>query len=295
MEKKELKEIVVISGKGGSGKTTITAALAAIIPRKIIVDADVDAADLYILMKPRDIHGSRFPGKPVAVIDPGRCISCRYCLDLCRFHAIVGNKGKYHVDGLSCEGCTLCQLACPMKAITMAERMVGEWFISTSDWGDFVYARLQPGAENSGSLVAMVKQQAKKRALEKDIHLLLIDGPPGIGCPVIASISGADLAIIVTEPTYSGMSDMERVFRLTTHFKIKSGIVINRFDINLEHTRSIEAFAAQKGIPVYAKIPHSDCIREAIGARLLPNQHCWQLDEQVKNLYQQIKCELDGG
>jgi MinD superfamily P-loop ATPase len=293
MEMKNPKEIVVISGKGGAGKTTITASLAAIIPGKIIVDADVDAADLYILMKPTKIRRTTFTGKGVAVIDNERCISCRRCLEICRFHAVVVNEGKYRVDELACEGCTLCRLACPVKAVTMKERIVGEWFMSVTEWGDFVYARLKPGAENSGSLVAMVKRQAKLRAQEKNIDLLLIDGPPGIGCPVISAISGVNLAIIVTEPTYSGISDLERIFQLTTHFKIKSGIVINRFDINLENTREIEAFARQNRAPVYAKIPHSECTREAISRRELPSRYCRELAEPLENLYKKIKRELE--
>ncbi|MDQ1351050.1 MAG: hypothetical protein QG657_1352 [Acidobacteriota bacterium] len=294
MEMKDIKEIVVISGKGGAGKTTITASLADMIPGKIIVDADVDAADLYILLKPEKIRGTTFTGKGVAVIDNERCISCRRCLEMCRFHAIVVNGEKYRVDEFSCEGCTLCRLACPVNAITMKERIIGEWYTSVTEWGDFVYARLKPGAENSGSLVAMVKRQAKLRAQEKNIDLLLIDGPPGIGCPVISAISGVNLAIIVTEPTYSGISDLERVFQLTTHFKIKSGIVINRFDINLENTKEIEDFARQNRAPVYAKIPHSDCIREAISQRDLPSRHCRQLAEPLVDLYEKIKTELEG-
>lgn len=289
---KDIKEIVVISGKGGTGKTTITSSLSDMIPAKIIVDADVDAADLYILMKPGNIQSTEFKGKSVAVIDNSRCVSCGRCLELCRFHAIVVNNEKYYVDDLSCEGCTLCRFACPVEAISMRDRIVGKWLISTTEWGDFVYARLNPGAENSGSLVAMVKQQAKLRAQEKNISLLLIDGPPGIGCSVISAISGATLAIIVTEPTCSGISDLERVYQLTSHFKIKSGIVINRYDINLENTQKIENFARQNQIPVYARIPHLDCIREAIVCRDIPSRRCPELAKLLKNLYKKINEEL---
>ncbi len=290
---KDPKEIVIISGKGGTGKTTITASLADMIPGKIILDADVDAADMFILMNPGEIRATKFTGKAAAVIDSDRCISCRRCLELCRFHAIVVDEGKYRVDELSCDGCTLCRLACPVKAIAMKERIVGEWYTSVTGWGDFVYARLIPGGENSGSLVTMVKRQAQLLAREKNIDLLLIDGPPGIGCPVIAAISGVHLAIIVTEPTYSGISDLERVFQLTTHFKIKSGIVINRYDINPENTGKIEEFARQNRVPVYAKIPHSDCIREAISRRDIPSRHCRELAEPLENLYEKVKAELE--
>jgi len=292
MNMKDIKEIVVISGKGGTGKTTVTASLADMIPSKIIVDADVDAADLYILMNPRETRKTAFAGKSMAAIDPEMCISCRRCLDLCRFRAIKPCDGKYAVDELSCEGCTLCRLACPVEAISMKERIVGEWFISTTDWGDFVHARLKPGAENSGSLVNMVKQQAKLRAIETNTPLLLIDGPPGIGCPVISAISGAHMAIIVTEPTFSGISDLDRVFQLTSHFKIKSGIVINRFDINLENSRKIKDFAGQNHLPIYTEIPHSDCIRDAISRRDLPSRKCRQLAEPLENFYQKLKFDL---
>jgi len=289
---KKVKEIVVISGKGGTGKTTLTAALANIIPGKVVVDADVDAANLYILLKPENIRPTDFTGKAVAVIDLDACSRCGLCRELCRFHAIDTEDGDYIVDHFSCDGCGLCAIACPVQAVRMEEQVVGKWFIADTEYGDFVYARLIPGAENSGNLVTMVRHQGKLVAEEKQIDTVLIDGPPGIGCPVTAAISGTDLAIIVTEPTYSGISDLQRVFDLTSHFSIKSGVVINRFDINLENTAKIEAFAVEKGIPVMARVPHSRCIMDEITNSHLPSGNCPELAQPVEHIYDHLKKEL---
>lgn len=289
---KNFKEIVVISGKGGTGKTTLTASLADIMPGTIIADADVDAANLHILLEPENIRGNPFTGKSTAEINSDLCTGCNLCRELCRFRAVEVTGGRYHVDGYSCEGCGLCKIACPAGAIQMKEQVVGKWFTADTELGDFVYARLIPGAENSGSLVTMVRFQAKLAAVKKNVKTVLIDGPPGIGCPVTASISGVDLAIIVTEPTYSGISDLRRVFDLTGHFNVKSGIVINRFDINPGNTKKVEDFAREKGIPVFAKIPHSRCIMEEISRSRLPSRKCKHLARAVEEIYRHIQTNL---
>jgi MinD superfamily P-loop ATPase len=286
---KNFKEIVVISGKGGTGKTTITASLADILPDKIIVDADVDAANLYILLKPGKIRDKDFTGKSRAQINRDVCTSCNLCRELCRFRAIEFIDSHYQVAPYSCEGCSLCKIACPVQAIEMKSQVVGKWFVSDTEFGNFVYARLTPGAENSGSLVTMVRFQAKLAAVKNEIKTILIDGPPGIGCPVTAAITGVDLAIIVTEPTYSGISDLQRVFDLTDHFKIKTGIVINRFDINPGNTKKVESFAKEKGIPVFARIPHLQCIMEEISKSNLPSRKCKSLAQSIEKIYEQIK------
>lgn len=282
------KEIVVLSGKGGTGKTTVTSALARLIPSKIIADTDVDAANMYILMDPEKYRTEKFRGKSVAVIEESKCISCNICKEKCRFDAIEIINGKYKVDSLSCDGCTLCSLACPADAIEMKKQFVGEWYLSDTKYGDFVYARLDPGAENSGNLVTMVKHQAKLQAEKKNIELVLIDGPPGIGCPVIASLSGADFVIVVTEPSLSGISDLKRMLKLAEHFKVKSGIVINKFDINENNCRSIEKFAVGKGVEIMAKIPHSYCIIREISKRNIPFDNCRDLSEPVTEIYRKI-------
>ncbi|MEN8153446.1 MAG: ATP-binding protein [Acidobacteriota bacterium] len=282
------KEIVVLSGKGGTGKTTVTSSLARLIPSKIIADTDVDAANMYILMDPRNYNKEKFKGKSVAEIDDNKCISCNICKEKCRFNAIEIINGKYKVDNLSCDGCTLCSLVCPANAIEMKRQFVGEWYLSDTKYGDFVYARLDPGAENSGNLVTMVKHQSKLKAEEKNIDLILIDGPPGIGCPVTASLSGADFAIIVTEPSLSGISDLKRILHLAEHFKVKTGIVINKFDINENNCKSIESFASKTGIEIMAKIPHSYCVINEISNRNIPFDNCEDLSEPVKEIYGKI-------
>jgi MinD superfamily P-loop ATPase len=285
---KKYKEIVVVSGKGGTGKTTITACLADMLPQKIIADSDVDASNLYLLLKPENIQSNDFKGKSIAQIDPSVCTSCGLCKDLCRFHAIGLKDGTYQVDPFSCDGCRLCEVACPADAVEMIPQVVGKWYRSSTECGDMVHARLEPGAENSGSLVSMVRNQAKKVAEEKGIDTILIDGPPGIGCPVIATISGTDLAIIVTEPTYSGMNDLERIIHLTSHFKIKCGIVVNRCDINPENTNKIEDYAKKKGIQVYAKIPHLDCVMQEISKAQVPSRICKELSKQIQEICKYI-------
>jgi MinD superfamily P-loop ATPase len=289
---KKFKEIVIISGKGGTGKTTITASLADTLPGKIIVDADVDAANLHILLKPENPRGTDFKGKSKAVINDELCSQCRRCLELCRFQAVERIDGRYRVDPFSCEGCGLCQLACPVHAIEMEEQVVGKWFSAGTEFGDFVYARLIPGAENSGSLVTMVRFQARMAAVKKAIGTILIDGPPGIGCPVTASISGVDLAIIVTEPTYSGLSDLQRVLDLTRHFDVKTAMVINRSDIDPANAQQLETFAMEKGVPVLARIPHSRCILEEISQSRLPSRKCRHLSRSVEKIVEYINREL---
>lgn len=286
---KKIKEIVIISGKGGTGKTTVTASLAAILPDKIVVDADVDAANLHLLMELRHTEVTDFIGKPVAHIDPDKCTTCDLCRELCRFQAVRTGEDYYTVDPFACDGCGLCRIACPVGAVEMKAQTAGQWFNSQTDFGRFVHARLIPGAESSGELVTVVKQQAKQAAVENNIDTVLIDAPPGIGCPVIAAISGAFLAIIVTEPTYSAAGDMERVIELTTHFGVKSSIVINRCDINPANTRRIENFAREKGIPVIAVIPHSECIMEEIAMSRPPVHACEELAGPVEKIVEYIK------
>ncbi len=286
------KEIVVISGKGGTGKTTITACLADILDQIIIADADVDAANLHILLKPENLTKRNFKGKPIAYIDSTICTSCGLCKELCRFNAIDYNDNFYKINEISCDGCGLCKIACPVAAIEMKEQVVGQWFTANTEFGYFTYARLIPGAENSGNLVAMVRHQANLIARDKKIKTILIDGPPGIGCPVIAAISGTDLAIIVTEPTFSGISDLKRIYDLTKHFNIPSGIVVNRFDINLQNTKIIEEFADKNGMKIFARIPHLDCIINEIAESKIPSRKCKSLSAEIGKLKKNIDKEL---
>ena len=284
----KLKEIVILSGKGGTGKTTVASSLAAIMDNVVIADADVDAANMHILLKPEIIREEDFRGKSIAIIDNDICTSCDICRNLCRFGAIDVIDGEYVVDEISCDGCTLCEVACPVDAIRMEGQIVGKWFLSTTEYGDFVYAKLNPGAENSGNLVTMVKHQSKRLAEERGIDKILIDGPPGIGCPVTSSLSGAFLSILVTEPTFSGMSDLDRIIKLTRHFNVVTGIVINRYDINIENSKKIEEIAKEKGIEVFAKIPHSHCILDEITNREIPVFKCKELRTEIDKIINKI-------
>jgi len=216
----KMKQLVVISGKGGTGKTVITAAFAALAKNKVMADCDVDAADLHILLMPEIIERHDFSGGRTAIIDKTKCNNCGTCISQCRFEAI--SEETFTVDPISCEGCGVCFRVCPKGAISMENNKSGEWFISSTPYGPFVHARLGIAEENSGKLVAVVRQNAKLIAGKEKRDLIIIDGPPGIGCPVISSISGTDAVLVVTEPTLSGVHDMKRVLELAGHFRTKS-------------------------------------------------------------------------
>ncbi len=251
---------MILSGKGGTGKTSIVGSLAALAKRKVLADCDVDAADLHLLLNPSVKEKTEFWSGQVAHIDLDRCTECGLCQDLCRFDAIRG----YKVDPASCEGCGFCFRVCPAEAITMRENLSGHWFISDTRYGPLVHARLGIAQENSGKLVAQVRQQAKRVAKELDSDYIISDGPPGIGCPVISSLSGASLALLVTEPTLSGIHDLERVLGVCHHFEIPAVVCINKYDLNEDNTRQIEVYCASQGISVTSKIPFDNIVTEAL-------------------------------
>jgi MinD superfamily P-loop ATPase len=255
-----MKEILILSGKGGTGKTSIVGSFAALAESKVLADCDVDAADLHLLLSPSDRDKSEFWSGQVAYIDEEKCTQCGLCQDLCRFDAI----SDFRVDPISCEGCRFCANICPVEAITMRENMAGHWFISDTKYGPLVHARLGIAQENSGKLVALVKQQAKQIAERDGLDYIISDGPPGIGCPVISSLSGANLALLITEPTLSGIHDLERVLGVCEHFGIPPLVCINKHDINEDNTRQIERYCLNKGIRVAAKIPFDNVVTEAI-------------------------------
>lgn len=255
-----MKEIVVLSGKGGTGKTSIVGSLAALAERKVLADCDVDAADLHLLLSPSVKQENEFWSGQVAHIDPDKCTQCGLCQELCRFNAIRDFK----VDYVSCEGCGFCSHICPVEAITMQENLAGHWFISETKYGPLVHARLGIAQENSGKLVAQVRQQARRIAEEQGLDFIISDGPPGIGCPVISSLSGASLALLVTEPTLSGIHDLERVVGVCRHFGVPAVVCINKYDINEDNTRQIEVFCSNQGIEVAARIPFDNVVTEAL-------------------------------
>ena len=246
-----MKELVVISGKGGTGKTTLTAAFAALAKNRVLCDADVDAADLHLLMAPKIKTRSDFKGGSIAVINEDKCTECGLCRELCRFDAISEN---FVVDSIECEGCGVCVDFCPENAIDFPVQTCGQWFVSDTRFGPMVHARLGIAEENSGKLVTLIRQEAKKLAEEKKLEMIITDGPPGIGCPVIASIGGATAVLIVTEPTVSGIHDMERVAQLAEHFKIPAMVCVNKYDLNPDQALAIEKIAKEHEITFLGNI-----------------------------------------
>jgi len=255
-----MKELVVLSGKGGTGKTTIVASFAAMGKNKAMVDCDVDAADLYLLLKPQMKETQEFWSGQKAYIEPDKCTRCGLCQEVCRFKAIE----DYIVDRVSCEGCGFCSHICPENAITMRGNLSGQWFVSNTKYGPLVHAKLGIAQENSGRLVAVVRQSARLIAEKEGLDFILSDGPPGIGCPVISSLSGVDLALLVTEPTLSGMHDLDRVLGVCRHFGVPALVCINKYDLNEENTLLIERNCQELGIEVASKIPFDNVVTEAL-------------------------------
>ena len=247
-----IREIVIVSGKGGTGKTSLTAAFAALAKNSILCDADVDAADLHLLMQPEVKEQTDFMGGSKAVIDPDLCTGCGTCRTLCRFDAI---SDRYEVDPIRCEGCGVCVDFCPEQAIAFPVQRCGEWFVSDTRFGPMVHARLGIAEENSGRLVSLVRTKTRQLAEARGLELILTDGPPGIGCPVIAAIGGATALVIVVEPTVSGIHDMERVVDLAAHFRVPGMVIVNKFDLNVGMTEAIEQLAEKRNILVLGRVP----------------------------------------
>jgi MinD superfamily P-loop ATPase len=265
-----VKQLVVLSGKGGTGKTSVTAAFAHLssLPespmKAVLADADVDAANLELVLAPQVVTRQDFWGGKVAKIDSEVCGSCGICEEICRFDAIREENGNFYVDPIACDGCAACVYQCPEGAISMKEQLAGEWFRSDSQYGPLFHAALIPAQENSGKLVTLVKQNARLLAMDDGYDLVLVDGPPGIGCPVISATSGADLALIVAEPTTAGVHDMHRVLKTTSHFGIQSLICVNKADIYPQGTAEISAFCLEQGIKLIGQIPFDLTVTEAM-------------------------------
>jgi MinD superfamily P-loop ATPase len=256
-----MKQIVIISGKGGTGKTILTAAFASLVKNAVFADCDVDAADLHLLLKPEIKEKNIFKSGFTAVIEKEKCIECGKCIEVCRFDAI---KENFFVDSISCEGCAFCSYVCPTQAIKMEENVSGEWFISETRYGPMVHAKLGIGEENSGKLVSLVREKAKEIAIENKKDLVIIDGSPGIGCPVIASLSGVDYAIIVTEPTISGLHDAKRVAKVGKHFKVPLKLIVNKYDLNVNTTKEIEDFCSDNEIEMLGRITFDKSVISAM-------------------------------
>lgn len=256
-----MKELVVISGKGGTGKTSLLAAFAALAENKVLADADVDAADLHLILNPDVQESHDFESGHTAVIAEERCNRCGLCRDLCRFEAI---DEDFRVDPIACEGCGVCVHFCPEEAVDFPLNRCGDWYVSETRFGPMVHARLGIAEENSGKLVTLVRQQAQRVAEERKLDLMLTDGPPGVGCPVIAAIGGATGLLIVTEPTVSGRHDMARVAQLAAHFRVPAMLCVNKYDLNLDETSRIEAFGRDKGIEIVGRIPFDPVFTKAM-------------------------------
>lgn len=259
-----MHEIVIISGKGGAGKTSIAGAFAHLAENTILCDLDVDAPDLHLLLAPKHLLEKEFRSGNEAIIDSTKCSQCGLCAEMCRFDAIKQTDDGFQVAPFRCEGCKVCVEFCPEDAIDFPIRHCGQWYVSTTRFGTMVHAQLFPGEENSGRLVTLLKQEAQKIAEAEGSKLVLCDGAPGIGCPVISSLAGTDLAVLVTEPTPSGMHDLERVAELCEGFKTKVAVLVNKWDINPEFTEKIETYCKSKGYTVLCRFPHDRAVTDAM-------------------------------
>ncbi|MCD4708073.1 MAG: ATP-binding protein [Candidatus Sabulitectum sp.] len=285
-----MKEIVVISGKGGTGKTSITGCFAALAENAILADCDVDAADLHMLLAPEVTKKTDFISGNEAIIREDDCTGCGICMEKCKFNAIeITAEGKYRVDPFGCEGCMVCVEVCPVKAIDFPPNHCGEWYYSHTRFGPMVHARLGIAQENSGKLVSTVRREAAAKAEELKKDLIIVDGPPGIGCPVIASITGASLLVVVTEPTISGKHDMKRVLELAKHFSVPALVIVNKWDINPGMTAEIEKETLLGDAYPIGRIPYDRAFTAAqINGRTLVEETTGTAVENITTIWEQV-------
>jgi len=285
-----MKQLVVISGKGGTGKTVLTGAFASLAKNKVMADCDVDAADLHLLLKPEIKKRHIFKSGVTAFVNQDLCTKCGKCREVCRFDAIPEN---FVIDPVSCEGCAFCSFVCPAKAIEMRENTSGEWYISDTRFGPMVHAKLGIAEENSGKLVALVRQKAKEIAEKQNLDWVIIDGAPGIGCPVIASITGIDCALVVTEPTLSGLHDAKRVIAVTKHFGVSTTLLINKYDLNSEMTVKIEEYCRENNIPVVGKIGFNKSVVKAmLEGKTIMEYSDNEIKDAITDIWQELKKKL---
>lgn len=287
-----IKELVIISGKGGTGKTSIVSSFAALAKNKVTVDCDVDAADLHLILKPSINKSTGFYSGKTAEILADKCIKCGRCLEVCRFEAV---SKDYKIDEIKCEGCGVCFFQCPEKAIKFESSKSGDWFESDTRFGKLIHAKLGVAQENSGKLVSEIRNYARLLAKKENNDLIIVDGSPGIGCPVIASISGATLVVVVTEPTVSGLHDAKRVLKLAEHFNAPVCLCINKFDINLEMSEEIESFCKKEKIEIAGKIPYSKdftsaMIEEKSLVEFSPNS---EISKRIKSMWKKLEKKLE--
>lgn len=291
-----MKEIVVISGKGGTGKTSIVASFAALAEGAVLADCDVDAADLHLLLQPDIKQSHDFSGGKVASVITEKCIGCGRCEEVCNFDAAIFNGPAndvvgitYTIDSIACEGCGVCVQFCPVDAIEFKDAINGKWFVSDTRFGPMLHAKLGIAEENSGKLVSLIRKEAKRIAAEQSKDLIIVDGSPGIGCPVIASITGADLVLAVTEPTIAAQHDLDRVAELTEHFKIPTVVCINKYDINVRIAKAIEKEALERNLKVVGKIAYDIAVTKAqIAAKSIVEYSNNGLKEQIVSLWESV-------
>lgn len=283
-------EIAIISGKGGTGKSSISAAFATLNGKVVLADCDVDAANLYLLFDPIHEEEEVYIGGQKAVIDYSRCTSCRYCIDYCRFDAISFINDKVSISKISCDGCFLCSRICPENAISMVPSDKSRMYSGSFRNGKMVYGRLAPGEENSGKLVNMVREKAKQVAAENNLEIIILDGPPGIGCPVMSTITGVNKAVIVTEPSMSGLNDMQRTYQIVRKFGIETYVIINKFDLNREMSLQIDSWCKTAGINVSGHLPFDPDMVEAMvqGLSITEFDTGSEISKMIKEIWNKI-------
>jgi MinD superfamily P-loop ATPase len=289
-----MKQLTILSGKGGTGKTTLTASLAVLARNAVLADCDVDAPDLHMLLHPEVIKTQEFKGSKLAVIDKTKCDNCGFCREKCRFDAITE---AFEVDPIACEGCGVCAAICPVDAITMTERVSGYAYISKTKYGFMAHALLSPGEANSGKLVTLVRQNARILSEKENSNLIIIDGPPGIGCPVIASVTGVEVGLVVTEPTMSGIHDLQRALQLLAHFSVTPLVCVNMYDINKDNTSKILRFCKENSIKVVGRIPFNPKVTEAMvnGKTILEYAPESDVSKEIENIWKSCKDSFNLG
>jgi MinD superfamily P-loop ATPase len=287
-----VKQLTVLSGKGGTGKTSITASFAVLAKSAIVADCDVDAPDLHMLLHPEVIETRKFSASKIAVIDKAKCTHCGLCREKCSFNAITPDV---KVEAIACEGCGVCTIVCPANAIMLTTHASGEVYVSKNAYGFMSHALLYPGESNSGKLVTLVRKNAKILAEKKNCDLIIIDGSPGIGCPVMASITGVDAALVVTEPTLSGIHDLERVLKLLEHFNVAPFVCINMYDINTDNTNKILDFCKENGIEVVGILPFALEVTKAMvnGKTIVEYSPESSITEEIKSMWKKLSLIVD--
>ena len=291
-----MHEILIISGKGGTGKTSLTAAFAHLSRNTVLCDLDVDAPDLHLVLNPKSSTKNTFISGLEAKIEPDQCHKCGVCKEMCRFNAVNERNDIFTIDPLRCEGCGVCVHFCPYDAIAFTPKECGYWSISKTRFGKMIHAQLHPGEDNSGKLVALLRREAKQLAESQGAEFLLSDGPPGIGCPVISALSGIDLVIIVTEPTPSGRHDLYRVVKLCEYFKISSTVIINKCDLNPNIVKEIQSYCKEKGMLLLAKVPHTnDFVHAMVNGLTITEYSNSDVTRQLQISWERICQLIEGG